>query len=96
MRQGAYLRGELNREFTVIKQKPRAGQFRHHNSQILDFRYCTPDSLSAENGFRITIIIDIKDSLSWTLDSIGKRFLDFRFHKQKFPGFWKLPYWGDH
>ena len=32
MRQGAYLRGDLNREFRVIKQKHRAGQFRHHNS----------------------------------------------------------------
>ena len=99
------MRGRLNREFTVIKQKHRAGQLRRHNSlQILDFRYWTPDSLSAELGFRITIISEIPDSLSWVSDCKAQ---DSEFQTKNFPGFqipqakvsrileFGLPYWGD-
>ena len=68
--QGAYLRGELKGEFTVIKRKTQSRSIPpQQQSQILDFRYCTPDSLSVEHGFRITIISEIPDSLSWIPNS---------------------------
>ena len=53
----------------------------------MDFRYWTPDSLSAELEFRIPIIGEIPDSLSWTPDSKAQ---DSGFQKKTFSGF-KIP-----
>ena len=96
-------RGGLDREFTVIKQKHRAGQFHHQNSLrfwILGTGLRVPCQRNLDFGFQSLARFQIpwggiRIPKPRILDPKRKRFLDFRFHKPKFPWFWKLPNWAD-
>ena len=63
------MRGGFNREFTVIKQKHRAGQSAAKTVFDSGLQVLDSGSLSEELGFWITIISEIPDSLSWIPDS---------------------------
>ena len=87
LRQGAHLRGDLNREFRVIKQKHRAGQFRHHNSLrfwISGTVLQIPCQRSMYFGLQSLLTFQIpwvgfwipKENVFWISDSTSKSFPD--------------------